>query len=199
MNARRWAQYAAIAVLVAILLGCVSPKPSSTTSAPSGPSPSLITAATPTPTQRADEPSPTQAGPPPTPPSDCPVTIGANGPAELQQGLFGWSSAYGNAALWVGGLWPNGVIVPDPRWVDANGATGIKFGWWRYASGKLTITGRRLDLAAPPATGDVPDGYGDSGFQATGVIFPTTGCWEITGTVDGVDLTFVTFVVDPPA
>jgi hypothetical protein len=41
----------------------------------------------------------------------------------------------------------------------------------------------------------VPDGYGTHGFQSSGVYFPTEGCWEVTGTVGGSSLTFVTFVI----
>jgi hypothetical protein len=59
----------------------------------------------------------------------------------------------------------------------------MKFGWWTKVSGRLNITGRRLDQAAPPVRGVVPDGYGSRGFQPSGVIFPTEGCWEITGSV----------------
>jgi hypothetical protein len=36
---------------------------------------------------------------------------------------------------------------------------------------------------------------GDIGFQATALIFPTPGCWEVTGHVGSTTLTFVTRVV----
>ena len=65
--------------------------------------------------------------------------------------------------------------------------------------GELTITGRRLDAPAPPLRADVPDGYGEDGFQATGVAFPTEGCWEVSGSVGGSTLTFVTFVIEGSA
>jgi hypothetical protein len=71
----------------------------------------------------------------------------------------------------------------------------MKFGWWRKVSGRLSITGRRLDAAAPPARADVPSGYGLTGFQASSVFFPAQGCWEITGKVGDTILTFVTFVI----
>jgi hypothetical protein len=47
----------------------------------------------------------------------------------------------------------------------------------------------------PPARGFVPDGYGDTGFQASGVDFPTEGCWEVTGALPTTRLRFVTLVV----
>ena len=71
----------------------------------------------------------------------------------------------------------------------------MKFGWWTKVPGRLNITGRRLDQPAPPVRGVVPDGYGPTGFQPSGVIFPTEGCWEITGTVQRTELSFVTFVI----
>jgi hypothetical protein len=63
------------------------------------------------------------------------------------------------------------------------------------ALGKLTIHGKRLDASAPPLRADIPEGYGDTGFQATGLIFPTEGCWEVTGKVGQTSVTFVTRVV----
>jgi hypothetical protein len=60
---------------------------------------------------------------------------------------------------------------------------GMKVGWWRTTPGKLTIDGRRLDAPAPPLKASIPDGYGPTGFQATGITFPTEGCWEITARV----------------
>ena len=63
-------------------------------------------------------------------------------------------------------------------------------------SGDLRISGRRLDAAAPPLRDDVPDGYGSTGFQASGVHFPTEGCWEVTGDLGtATTLSFVTFVI----
>lgn len=60
---------------------------------------------------------------------------------------------------------------------------GMKFGWLRGAGlrGKLNIFGKRLDASAPPLRANIPDGYGDTGFQATALIFPTEGCSEVTG------------------
>ena len=71
----------------------------------------------------------------------------------------------------------------------------MKFPWVRGVRGKLTIQGKRLDAPAPPLRAHIPDGYGDTGFQATGIIFPSEGCWEVTGKVGDSSLTFVTRVV----
>jgi hypothetical protein len=71
----------------------------------------------------------------------------------------------------------------------------MKWPWWRGVHGELTITGQRLDAPAPPWQSDIPEGYGETGFQATALIFPTAGCWEITGKADGASLTFVVLVI----
>jgi hypothetical protein len=123
------------------------------------------------------------------------VTKPINGPEEITDQLFGWGSAVGNADLWVGGLGDGGVIRADARLVERDGSIGWKLGWWRVVSGRLVITGRRLDAPAPPLRASVLDGYGSRGFQATGVSFPTEGCWEVTGAVGDAEVTFVTFVL----
>jgi hypothetical protein len=127
----------------------------------------------------------------------CPVTLPDSGgpPGISPDDFFGWGASHGNGTLWVGGLWPHGVIEAGPDFVAKDGSVGMKFGWWRAARGKLRITGRRQDARAQPARGYVPDGYGATGFQASGVDFPTEGCWEITGTLPTTSLRFVTFVI----
>jgi outer membrane murein-binding lipoprotein Lpp len=118
----------------------------------------------------------------------CPVTR-PNG--SLPPGSTFGSEFDGNGSLWVGVPQSN-VVVGEP---DASGAVSDKFGWWRAVSGTLSITGQRLDGAAPPLTASVPDGYGDSGFQSSGITFPSAGCWEVTGRAGGASLTFVTLVL----
>lgn len=134
----------------------------------------------------------------------CPVTIGhpVSSTKPWRESLFGWSSAYGNGSLWVGGLWPKGIVIISPDNIDQGGSLGMKFGWYRLTSGFLTITGQRLDAPAPAASG-LASGYGLTGFDASGVNFPTEGCWRVTGRVGRVTLSFVTFVIkghcDPDA
>lgn len=127
--------------------------------------------------------------------TDCPVTKPGKAPADIGDRLFGSASAFGNNDLWVGGLGEDGVILADSRFVESDGSIGMKFGWWRIVSGTLTIEGRRLDAPGPPLRASVPDGYGPQGFQASGVYFPTEGCWEVVGAVGGSKLTFVIFVL----
>lgn len=118
----------------------------------------------------------------------CPITR-PNG-SQPPGSTFG-ADLHGNGSLWVG-LPPSNVVVRE-RVPD--GSIRDKFGWWRGVSGELRIEGRRLDGPAPPLRASVPDGYGDSGFQATGLFFPTEGCWEVTGRVGAASLTFVTLVI----
>ena len=184
MNRNRIAASTTLAAALAVtLLGCTG-TPASTSPASTSPSPaSLATTAAPRPVTLADA-------------RNCPVTIGHPVPSSKpwREGLFGWQSAYGNGSLWVGALWPHGVVIITPDNVDPDGRLEMKFGWYRLTSGFLTITGRRLDTPAPPASGRA-SGYGLTGFNASGVIFPTEGCWQVTGRVARVTLTFVTFVI----
>jgi hypothetical protein len=77
-------------------------------------------------------------------------------------------------------------------WFNPDGSVGTKLGWWRGVSGKLAIRGGRLDASAPPLRARVPDGYGLTGFQSSGLTFPTLGCWKVVGAVAGhARLTFV--------
>jgi hypothetical protein len=118
----------------------------------------------------------------------CPITR-ANG-SKPPGSTFG-AEFHGNGSLWVG-LWPSNVVAWE---AEPDGSVEAKFGWWRGVAGELTVAGRRLDGQAPPLRAHVPDGYGTSGFQATGIAFPTAGCWEVTGRVGSASLTFVTLVV----
>jgi hypothetical protein len=92
----------------------------------------------------------------------------------------------------------DGTVVFKPGGVGfvlSDGALSMKFGWERAVRGPLRISGRRLDESAPPLRSHIPSGYGETGFQATALIFPTPGCWEVTGRVGDEILTFVTRVV----
>jgi hypothetical protein len=103
---------------------------------------------------------------------------------------------HGNRVLWTD-LWQDGVIVPKPDEVQEDGSIAVKFPWWRGVVGRLTIEGRRLDGPAAPLRARIPSGYGLTGFQSTAVVFPTEGCWEVTGKVRNATLTVVVKVVKP--
>jgi hypothetical protein len=103
--------------------------------------------------------------------------------------IHGW---YGNSALWVGV--PTGGVLPAQRDYQWPREWGTKFPWWRAIPGKLTITARRLDGPSAGFHGEVPDGYGRFGFVPSDLVWPKPGCWQVTGTIAGRSLTFVTRV-----
>jgi hypothetical protein len=113
------------------------------------------------------------------------------------------ANSYGSSALSVGpfGLWPNGTVVFKPGgagFLTRDGALGMKFGWTRGVRGKLKVTGRRLDGDAGPLRLSANNGYGEIGFQASYLIFPTPGCWQVNAQVaerEDSRITFITRIV----
>jgi hypothetical protein len=108
---------------------------------------------------------------------------------------------YGSARLRVHLGWPKGHLAAgiladggSRATVEEDGSIHAKLGWWRGVSGRLSITGRRLDGHAAPLEAHVPAGYGRRGFQPTGLVFPTVGCWRVVGKVGEVRLAFVVHV-----
>lgn len=132
------------------------------------------------------------------PAGGCPVTVpNGKSPPRQRRSLGGHRESPGwhrDGRLWVA-LWDDGII----RWrAEPDGSIGMKFPWWRGVRGRLRIKGRRLDAVAPPLRAHVPRGYGATGFQSTAVVFPTPGCWKVTGAVAGARLEFVTLVLEEP-
>ena len=130
---------------------------------------------------------------------DCPVTVPRTTPDSLRNHV-GTDKAYWNGNLYAGAFWADSTVVFRPRGWGAilpDGSMEMKYPWFRAEglTGKLTITGRRLDGTAPPLRAYIPKGYSETGFQATGLIFPTEGCWEIAGKVGDTTLTFVNRVI----
>jgi hypothetical protein len=122
----------------------------------------------------------------------CDTTLPQPAPKELADVA---DVANGNGELWVLGLPAGGVMEMEPIDVMEDGSLYRKLGWWRGVVHDLHIKGERIDAPAPPLRADVPAGY-FTGFQATALMFPTQGCWKVTGRIgDGKPLTFVTLVV----
>jgi hypothetical protein len=124
--------------------------------------------------------------------AECPVTLpnGRQFTAEPQGGN------HGNDAL-ITALWTAGRVEfkpGGPGCVEPDGYLGMKWPWWHLGRGRLTIEGRRLDGPAGPLRAHINSGYGDAGFQATGLLFAGPGCWEVTGRVGDASLSFVTLV-----
>jgi len=87
-------------------------------------------------------------------------------------------------------------VIATPDEIEKDGSIGMKWPWWRGPKGALRITGRRLDDNAGPLVADISRSYGSSGFQPSGIFFPTEGCWQVTGAVGQARLTFVTLVLE---
>lgn len=140
------------------------------------------------------------------PPADCPVTTAAENvpftapdpysPDAPWEGEF-W---FGTKGLWTAlrtdGVWQG---LPD----NPQGYTQ-KIMWWSdlfvfkdEPEPALVVTGRRLDVEAPPL-----QFYGATNAMAgdiktamlTGVDFPALGCWEVTGEYKKSRLTFVVWL-----
>jgi hypothetical protein len=127
----------------------------------------------------------------------CPVTLPSG-----KVRVAGGEVKDGDRSLGVE-LWPSGELVagrlPDGSEfaeVKPDGSIEAKLGWWRGVEARLRIEGRRLDASAPPLRVDVPDGYGSTGFQPTGLTFPTVGCWKVSGSLGRARLTFVVRVIE---
>jgi hypothetical protein len=125
----------------------------------------------------------------------CPVTLpNGNAPPGEQPSPH----HHGNGYLWTA-LWPDGKVIFEADaagYVLPDGSLVMKWPWWRGMPRALTIHGKRLDGPGSPLRAQIPEGYGTTGFQASGLIFSHAGCWEVTGQVNGAELTFVTLVVD---
>lgn len=161
----------ALLLVVALLVGCDTPPP------PPAPSPV--------------PPTPTNAL------AGCPVTIPngslpPNGPG-ADPIKAPCSSCLGNGTLWTT-FSPDGQEQVTP---DSAGLLRIKSDWWRGPgiTDDVIVQGRRIDAPAPPLRAPAPHGYEGGGFQAGEIIFPTPGCWEITGKAGSASLTFVVRVV----
>jgi hypothetical protein len=125
--------------------------------------------------------------------ASCPVTL----PRESPLREFRGSNVYWNHELFVAGLPQDGTMVFRPRYI-VGGILAQKFGWYRGPGlrGKLTITGRRLDARAPALRVDIGDiSDNGEGFAPSELIFPTEGCWEVTGKVNKTSVIFVLRVV----
>jgi hypothetical protein len=87
-------------------------------------------------------------------------------------------------------IWASAWWTENDEYDLHAGEEGMKVGWFRPAGADLEITGQRLDANAPPLEAEIPCCY-PTRFQATGLYFPTEGCWEVTATAAESELSFV--------
>jgi hypothetical protein len=110
----------------------------------------------------------------------CPVTRGTYG--------NGWLSARAPG--------PDGVLVAQE---DPSGGLSQKLGWLprKGFTGTLAVRGERLDASGQMRVVSVNWGYSSDGrgSWASAVVFPSEGCWRISGRVADVSLTYVVNVV----
>ena len=99
-------------------------------------------------------------------------------------------------------VWPGGKAIFSPNGPGEkkrDGSLAMKWVWYRTLPGDVVIGGRRLDAPGLPMPDQVlrgiEDGYGETGFHPSTLVFPGEGCWEVTARVGEASLTFVTLVV----
>jgi hypothetical protein len=140
-------------------------------------------------------------------PKTCPVTKPANRPfvppspypPKRSRGQF-W---FGTDRLWTA-LPETGAWIGLGHYTLSDPTFRQKLFFWRQGyeahaarQPELTISGRRIDVPAPPLQTDGP-GTGswtaDDQFLVAGINFPTLGCWEITARFENDELTFVAWL-----
>ena len=102
--------------------------------------------------------------------------------------------------LWVAFGPTGGVYRVPPFNVAQDGSLGVKFAWQKGPGvrGPVTVQARRLDGPAPPVRRRISTrGYGPTGLLASGIAFPTPGCWSVTARAGGATLTFVLLLRAP--
>jgi len=90
-------------------------------------------------------------------------------------------------------IWASAWYTGENKAALHAGDEGIKVGWFRPAGAVLEITGRRMDGPAPPLEAHASCCY-PTRFQASGLYFPTAGCWEVHARAEDEELTFVVWV-----
>ncbi len=131
-----------------------------------------------------------------SPTNNCPATIpnGSTPPGESASQFY-----HGNGQLWTA-LWPGGRVefTPNgPGEIRSDGSLAMKFPWWRAEGleGPIEVSGERLDRPGSGVSAEMPDGYGDTGFQPSALVFPSEGCWEVSARVGAAELSFVVEVL----
>lgn len=89
---------------------------------------------------------------------------------------------------------PDQALWAPASHLGGGGAGRTKVVWIKPVGARLEVTGRRLDGPAAPLGVEFPEGYpGD--FQASALIFPTGGCWEVEARIVGAGPTSVLRIV----
>jgi hypothetical protein len=121
--------------------------------------------------------------------AQCPATptVWAKPPEDPAiPGPLGYGHYLVNAdrSIWAAAWWQD-----KPGLLRAGG-DGVKVGWFRPAGAALEVVGQRLDDVAPSLVARVPCCY-PTRFQASGLLFPSAGCWRVTATAADSSLSFI--------
>lgn len=137
--------------------------------------------------------------------ASCPVTLAFQRPPDE---IIDWAYAGSNPAItheqavelarttnWAGseGIWIALPATGIVRWPSV--MSGSKFPLYAVAVGRASASAHRLDAATPAgfqaSFGTPEQGYGPPGLIASGLTFPSRGCWEVTYRVGDARLTIV--------
>jgi hypothetical protein len=132
----------------------------------------------------------TSVPPAPQPPEGCPVTQDGWRPSRDDE----------DGRLWIEFGPTGGIYRVPPFNVGPNGSLGVKIAWQRGPGvrGRVTVEARRLHGRAPVVRRRISTrGYGPTGLLASGIDFPTAGCWGVTARAGGASLTFVLLIRAP--
>ena len=195
-----------LSMLLGILAGCINAPMVNEATSPAESGVVLPTGTPlPSPAPPAVTPSPSPAPLTGAAMAACPVSLPnvTTSPNEhFVSPISGYQNADGTLFTM---LWAEGKVIfrpGGPGRINSDGSLGMKWPWYRTIPGAVVIGGRRLDAPAPPMhpvlLRGIPDGYSETGFHPSGLLFPSEGCWEVTAKVGKASLTFVTLVVKVP-
>lgn len=100
----------------------------------------------------------------------------------------------------INGTW-SGLLhytLADPRFRQKTSWSRKGYAWRTEPNPTLTVTGKRLDVSAPPLAADPAKNAfveRDQPWMAVGIFIPSYGCWEITGDFKGEELSYIVRVV----
>jgi hypothetical protein len=97
---------------------------------------------------------------------------------------FGYYYVNQDRSIWASAWWTG-----EEKEYLRMGEEGLKMGWFRPEGAELEITGHRIDGQASHLDAHAPCCY-PTRFQATGLTFPSDGCWEVTAKAAESELSF---------
>jgi hypothetical protein len=135
---------------------------------------------------------------------DCPITLPPTLPFELPEGYQGSNSEpnsdmfwFGTAELWVmlrdNGVWSQ-LPKQDVGFVQKLVWWSQDYDWLQEQVPDFQLYGQRIDGVSAEFESDLAtNAYTNErgSMIMTGVVIPSTGCWQITGEYNEAELSFV--------